>query len=77
MARRKQAYEDGEIIYREGEPADGAFEVLSGAVELVRDEGEGTVQAGTFQAGQLFGEMGLVGDVTRESTARALGSVQG
>ena len=76
MAPRKQASEDGEIIYREGEPANGAFEVLSGAVELVSDDGAGTVEAGTFQAGQMFGEMGLVGNVTRESTARALGPVQ-
>ena len=76
LARRKQAYEDGEIIYREGEPADGAFEVLSGVVELVRDDGAEPAHAATFQAGQMFGEMGLVGDVTRESTARALGPVQ-
>ena len=76
MARRKQVYEDGEIIYREGEPADGAYEVLSGAVELLRDDGAGPASAGTFQAGQMFGEMGLVGGGTRESTARALGPVQ-
>ncbi len=76
MARRKQAYEDGEIIYREGEIADGAYEVLSGAVELFRDDGAGPAHADTFQAGQIFGEMGLIGGGKRGSTARALGPVQ-
>ena len=76
LARRKQAYDDGEIIYREGEPADGAYEVLSGAVELFRDDGAGTKRANTFKANQIFGEMGLIGGGKRESTARALGPVQ-
>lgn len=76
MDQRKQAFEDGEIIYREDEPANGAYEVLHGAVELLRDDGDGPASAGTFQAGQMFGEMGLVGGGARESTARALGPVQ-
>ena len=76
LARRKQAYEDGAIIYREGEPADGAYEVLSGAVELFRDDGVGPAPTDTFQAGQIFGEMGIIGGGKRESTARAQGPVQ-
>jgi len=76
LARRKQVYEDGDIIYRAGDPADGAYEVLGGGVELLRDDGAGPVRAGLIQAGQMFGEMGLVGGGSRESTARALGVVQ-
>jgi len=76
LARRKQAYEDGDIIYRAGDSADGAYEVLGGAVELLRDDGSGPARAGLIQAGQMFGEMGLVGGGARESTARAMGPVQ-
>jgi len=76
VAKRKQAFEDGAFIYREGDPADGAYEVLGGAVELLRDDGAGPARAGLIQAGQMFGEMGLVGGGPRESSARAVGPVQ-
>ena len=75
MARRTQAYQDGELIYRELDPANGAYEVLSGAVELFREDMNST-KLGTFTTGQMFGEMGLVGSGVREASARAIGSVK-
>ncbi len=75
MARRTQAYQDGEFIYRELDPANGAYEVLSGSVELFREDTTST-KLGTFTPGQMFGEMGLVGGGVREASARAIGPVK-
>ena len=75
LPRRKEVYQDEEIIYHEGDPADGAYEVLTGSVELSRKDNRGG-NTENFQAGQMFGEMGLVGGGVRESTARAIGPVQ-
>ena len=74
MAKRKHIYTNGQVIYREGDISDRAFEVISGAVELVSDGPEGYTRIGVARAGEMFGESGLIEGGYRESVARAVGA---
>ncbi|MBT6093591.1 MAG: cyclic nucleotide-binding domain-containing protein [Rhodospirillaceae bacterium] len=75
MAKRKQSFTNGQVIYREGDDSDRAFEVLSGAVELLADGPEGDTRVGVARTGEMFGEQGLIEGGVRDQTARAVGAV--
>ncbi len=75
MTKRKQAFHNGDTIFREGAPSNRAYEIISGAVELSRQGKNGSIRVAMLDAGDLFGEMGLVEGGAQDSTARAVGSV--
>lgn len=75
VAKRTQTFTNGQVIYRAGAVSDRAFEVLSGAVELLGDGPDGEARVGVARAGDMFGEGGLIGGGSRETTARAVGAV--
>lgn len=67
--RRMQA---GQMLFREGTPADCAFVVASGRFELTRTARNGhAVQLGFAEHGTLLGELALVTSVNRSLTAIA------
>jgi CRP-like cAMP-binding protein len=47
----------GETIIREGDPSDGLYVVLEGAVDVVKRKGAQSVTVGQLREGDLFGEM--------------------
>jgi uncharacterized protein YhbP (UPF0306 family) len=62
----------GEVIVRQGAPADKFFIIVDGEVEVVReDDGEARPIA-TLGRGQFFGEIGILHDMPRVATLRAL-----
>lgn len=63
----------GSIVYREGDPADGFFQVLAGEVELVARDSKGEeVAFARARDGEIFGFAGaLQGSSRRIATARA------
>lgn len=69
-------FPDGAVIFREQEPADSAFLILSGSVELVRERGGGRQVLSKFEAGELLGEIALITDTTRPAKAVAAGPVR-
>ena len=50
----------GDVLLKEGDPADRVFRLRSGDVEIVRQVGEQTVVMGAVGAGQFVGEMAAV-----------------
>jgi len=68
-------YQDGDIIYREGETSDSAFLVEQGLVELIKMGTRGPLVVSTFGKGELFGETGVLDKGPRSGTARAKGPV--
>jgi uncharacterized protein YhbP (UPF0306 family) len=66
----------GEIIVRQGAPADKIFIIITGEVGVEREEADGsTVELDTLRDGQFFGEVAILRDTPREATARALTDV--
>ncbi len=57
----------GDVLFRRGDPSDGGFVVLSGAVTL--DAGRGRVT--TVRGPALLGDAALLVDTTRPATATA------
>jgi NADH:quinone reductase (non-electrogenic) len=72
---RREYFEPGQVIFREGDRGDWLYVVTEGEVEVVRSvpgRGEATVRR--LGAGECFGEIALVSDMPRSATVRALAS---
>jgi CRP/FNR family transcriptional regulator, cyclic AMP receptor protein len=66
----------GQILFKEGDPADGVFRLLSGTVEVVRELDSDPILLGVVGAGQFIGEMGVVENRRRSATVRAASEVE-
>jgi CRP-like cAMP-binding protein len=62
----------GKDLCREGEPADGAFLVVSGTVSLFHERETGRASVGRAGAGSLIGEFALIAETTHLTGAAAL-----
>jgi CRP/FNR family cyclic AMP-dependent transcriptional regulator len=70
-ASERMLFQAGEIVFRQGDPADWLYVVEEGNVDIViPSEGEEIVLA-SFGAGSFFGELGLFDQQPRNATARA------
>ncbi|MFQ5958517.1 MAG: Crp/Fnr family transcriptional regulator [Alphaproteobacteria bacterium] len=67
----EQCFAAGETIFREGDPADYAYLIHSGRVEIIKETGEGPVRLAFLGEGDMFGEMGVLDERPRSATARA------
>jgi NADH:quinone reductase (non-electrogenic) len=73
---RREHFEPGEIIFREGDRGDWLYIVTDGEVEMVRHGGgDGGASLARLGPGQVFGEIALVRDQPRAATARSSTSV--
>jgi uncharacterized protein YhbP (UPF0306 family) len=61
----------GEVIVREGGPADKFFILVEGEIEVVRGPEAAEEKVETLGPGSLFGEMAIVRDKPRTATVRA------
>jgi uncharacterized protein YhbP (UPF0306 family) len=64
-------FDEGEVIVRQGAPADKFFIIIEGEVDVVRDEGGEHHELATLKRGQFFGEMAILRDAPRMATVRA------
>jgi uncharacterized protein YhbP (UPF0306 family) len=64
--------EPGEVIVREGNPADKFFIVVDGEVEVVRGEGDQAETVATLGPGHFLGEIAILRDTPRSATIRAV-----
>jgi len=64
----RQAFDTGSTIFRESDPAEAIYAVLSGSVQLfIKDK-----ILGTEEAGGIIGEMVIINSATHNLTAVAL-----
>jgi len=66
----------GRLIYAEGDTADCAFVVVSGQVKLVHGAGAQATQLKLLSTNALLGELALIADTTRPTSAIAASSVE-
>src|SRR6266700_173793 len=69
-------FAEGQVLFREGDPADSVFRLLSGAVDILRELDGDPILLGTVGSGQFIGEMGVVENRPRSATARAASEVE-
>ncbi|WP_426417759.1 cyclic nucleotide-binding domain-containing protein [Aestuariirhabdus sp. LZHN29] len=69
-------YTPGEILFKKGEPADSAYVVMSGEVEVLADTSGADVVVAVRGANSLIGEMAVISKETRSATLRASSDVQ-
>ena len=74
MARTHFA--EGQILFREGDPADSVLRLLSGAVNVLRELDGYPILLGRVGVGQFVGEMGVIENRPRSATARAASEVE-
>jgi uncharacterized protein YhbP (UPF0306 family) len=67
-----RSFEAGQIVVRQGTPADRFFIVVDGEVEVVHEDGDQTRSVNVLKAGEFFGEIAILRDTPRTATVRAL-----
>jgi len=64
---------DGQLVFREGAPADVLFVIISGHVLVSRGEGTGEAALATLDPGTTVGEMAFIDEVARSARGVAVG----
>lgn len=69
----EEVYQDGQIIIEEGTSGDWVYVIHSGTVEISKTiKGKKNIVT-MLGPGEIFGELGFLGGVSRTATARAVG----
>ncbi len=76
MGASEHIFDEGDIIFREGERSLAAFVLVSGHVELIKNTTNGPIRLALISPGEIFGEMGIIDRSARSATARAVGRVR-
>ncbi|MEZ4449165.1 MAG: ABC transporter transmembrane domain-containing protein [Nannocystaceae bacterium] len=66
-----ERFDEGEVVFREGDPADRLYVVARGALEVLID-GRPEPRVRTLRDGDLFGEIALIKGTPRTATIRAM-----
>jgi uncharacterized protein YhbP (UPF0306 family) len=66
-----QQVQAGDVIVRQGAPADKFFIIADGEVEVVREDDGQARTVAHLQKGQFFGEIAILRDMPRTATVRA------
>jgi CRP/FNR family transcriptional regulator, cyclic AMP receptor protein len=69
-------FDQGQVLFREGDTPDSVFRLLSGSVDVLRELDGDAILLGTVGAGQFVGEMGVVENRPRSATARAASEIE-
>jgi CRP/FNR family transcriptional regulator, cyclic AMP receptor protein len=64
-------YDSGKLLMRQGDPADAAYLIIDGHVEVLLDTPAGQFPVATLGANQMVGDMGILGNAPRAATVRA------
>lgn len=73
MKKIQHAFKKGEIIFEEGSISDSVYIIEEGEVEISHLKNDGTAHLlGILKSNDIFGEMGLIDDMPRSATAKAL-----
>ena len=69
----EETYQDGQIIFKEGSSGDWIYIITAGSVEISKIVGGEKKIIEVLGAGEVFGELGFIGNIKRTATARAIG----
>jgi CRP-like cAMP-binding protein len=63
----------GKDLFREGDPGDGLYLLVSGEINVIKQGPEGEHLLAKLEAGAVLGEMSLITSDARSATGRAVG----
>lgn len=69
-------YQDGQIIFREGDAGDKMYAIQAGGVKIMKKTHSGEVAIAVLGTGEIFGEMALFDKMPRSATAVASGETR-
>jgi CRP-like cAMP-binding protein len=65
------SYDAGQVLFRQGDPGDAAYVLLSGAADILVDSQSGEIKVATAETNSIVGEIAILCDDTRSATVRA------
>jgi len=71
-AARHVAAAPGEVIIKEGDPGDSLYIILSGELEVTKQDGDREITLATRRPGEFLGEMSLLEQAPRTASVRAV-----
>lgn len=71
-----RSYQDGEVVFHEGEKGDVMFVVQSGTVKITKKSATGPMTIAMLGPGEIFGEMALFDKLPRSASASAAGETR-
>jgi serine/threonine protein kinase len=72
LSHEIKVFHAGDTLIREGEAGEEAYLIVSGNVLVTKDMSGTNVVLGTYQEGDIIGEMSLISDEPRSATVQAL-----
>jgi len=70
-----ERFADGQNIITEGIVSTKAYIITSGQVKVTKKVGDKQIVIGNLKEGDIFGEMGLLGEINRTASVTAIGDV--
>jgi CRP-like cAMP-binding protein len=74
--RQRRHFEDGEVIFRQGDAGSEMYVVFEGQVRIFRERDGVETELAELGPDEFFGEMALFDDKPRSASARAVGPVE-
>ena len=69
----RAGFDDGKVLFRQGDPGDAAYLIIDGQVEIVLEGPAGPVTVATLGANDIVGDMAILTGAPRAATVRAKG----
>ena len=65
------SYRPGDVLFKQGDPGDAAYVVLSGTADTLVSAGDGDIKVASIETNSIVGEIAILCDVARTATVRA------
>ena len=69
----RAGFDDGKVLFRQGDPGDAAYLIIDGQDEIVLEGPAGPVTVATLGANEIVGDMAILTGAPRNATVRAKG----
>jgi CRP-like cAMP-binding protein len=64
-------YDAGQVLFKQGDPGDAAYVLLSGSADILVNSESGEIRVATLETNSIVGEIAIICDDTRTATVRA------
>ena len=75
FASDRVSFQDGDVLFRQGDDGDAAYIVIEGAADVLVSSGDTEVKVAELGENAFVGDMGVISDMPRTATVRASGNL--